>query len=403
MARTTTQLTDTAIRAEKGSGKERILSDGNGLQLRIMPNGTKSWRLLYKNPVTNKPARLSLGTYPNLTLANARKKTIEVKELVAQGIDPKAHRAAKLEEAHSLRHHTFINVARDWFEVKKSEVSPDYANDIWRSLELHIFPELADTHISEITAPMVINTLRPLEAKGSLESVRRVVQRANEVMTYGVNTGLVHSNPLSGIKAAFKAPKKENMKSIPPSALPELMETLSFASIKLPTRCLIEFELHTLVRPNEAAGARWAEFDFSQNLWIIPAERMKKKKREHRVPLTPQVLEILERMKPYSGHREHVFPGDRDPKRSIGSQTANAALKRMGYKNKLVAHGLRSIGSTALNEKGFEPDLIESALAHIDKNEVRRAYNRSDFLERRREVMSWWSQTIEQASNKVSR
>lgn len=141
------------------------------------------------------------------------------------------------------------------------------------------------------------------------------------------------------------------------------------------------------MRPSEASGARWDEIDLESKLWTIPAERMKAK-REHVVPLSPQALDILEVMKPISSHREHVFPSRNDPKQAMNSQTANAALKRIGYGGKLVARGLRSIASTALNEAGFNSDVIESALAHIDKNEVRRAYNRSIYLEQRREMMS---------------
>ena len=148
-----------------------------------------------------------------------------------------------------------------------------------------------------------------------------------------------------------------------------------------------------MVRPSEASGARWAEFDLDSKFWTIPAERMKAK-REHIVPLSPQALEILKVMKPISAHREHVFPSRNAPKQSMNSQTANAALKRIGYGGKLVAHGLRSIASTALNEAGFNPDVIEAALAHCDKNEVRRAYNRSIYLEQRITLMEWWGNYV---------
>ena len=143
------------------------------------------------------------------------------------------------------------------------------------------------------------------------------------------------------------------------------------------------------MRPSEASGTRWAEIDLDSNLWTIPAERMKAK-REHIVPLSPQALEILEIMKPISAHREHLFPSRNDPKQPMNSQTANAALKRIGYGGRLVAHGLRSIASTSLNEAGFNPDVIEASLAHTDKNEVRRAYNRSTYLEQRKELVVWW-------------
>ena len=183
--------------------------------------------------------------------------------------------------------------------------------------------------------------------------------------------------------------QKQNMPTLRPEELPKLMRSLVMSNLSVPTRCLIEWQLLTLVRPSEASGARWAEIDLDTKLWTIPAERMKAK-REHIVPLSPQALEILDVMKPISAHREHVFPSRNDPKQPMNSQTANAALKRIGYGGKLVAHGLRSIASTALNESGFNSDIIESALAHIDKNEVRRAYNRSIYLEQRRELMSWW-------------
>ena len=147
------------------------------------------------------------------------------------------------------------------------------------------------------------------------------------------------------------------------------------------------------MRPSEASGTRWEEIDLDAKLWTIPAERMKAK-REHIVPLSAQALELLDTMEPISKHREYVFPSRNDPKKNMNSQTANAALKRIGYGGKLVAHGLRSIASTAMNEHGWNADIIESALAHIDKNEVRRAYNRSTYLNQRRELMSWWAEIV---------
>lgn len=167
------------------------------------------------------------------------------------------------------------------------------------------------------------------------------------------------------------------------------MRSLVMSNLSVPTRCLIEWQLLTLVRPSEASGARWAEIDLDAKLWTIPAERMKAK-REHIVPLSPQALDILEVMRPISNHREHVFPSRNDPKQPMNSQTANAALKRIGYGGKLVAHGLRSIASTTMNESGLNADVIEAALAHSDKNEVRRAYNRSIYLDKRIELMNWW-------------
>lgn len=193
---------------------------------------------------------------------------------------------------------------------------------------------------------------------------------------------------------AFEKPKKQNMPTLRPEELPKLMRSLIMSNLSIPTRCLIEWQLLTLVRPSEASGARWAEIDLNTKLWTIPAERMKAK-REHVEPLSPQALELLEVMMPISAHREHVFPSRNDPKQPMNSQTANAALKRIGYGGKLVAHGLRSIASTALNEAGFNADVIEACLAHSERNEVRKAYNHSTYLEQRTILMDWWGSTIQ--------
>ena len=216
-------------------------------------------------------------------------------------------------------------------------------------------------------------------------------------MVYAVNTGIVSSNPLAGISKAFQQPVKQHLPTLKPEQLPTLMAVLSQASIKFTTRCLIEWQLHTMVRPNEAAGTRWNEIDFENNLWNVPAERMKQKK-AHRVPLTAQSLALLERMASISSRSEFVFPSDRTTKTHINASTANMALKRMGFDKQLVAHGLRSLASTSLNEQGFDADVIEAALAHTGKNEVRNAYNRTDYLERRKPIMIWWSDYIDKAA-----
>lgn len=185
------------------------------------------------------------------------------------------------------------------------------------------------------------------------------------------------------------------MPTLRPEELPTLLRSLVMSNLSVSTRCLIEWQLLTLVRPSEASGTRWTEIDLDAKLWTIPAERMKAK-REHIVPLSPQALEILAVMKPISFHREHVFPSRNDPNQPMNSQTANAALKRIGFGGKLVAHGLRSIASTALNEAEFNRDAIEVSLAHADKNEVRRAYNRSIYLDTRKVMMDWWGNFVSQ-------
>ncbi|GAB6406482.1 integrase domain-containing protein [Pseudomonas sp. MHK4] len=392
-----TRLSDVKVKAAKPKEKDYILTDGNGLQMRVRINGSKLWNFNYIQPVTKKRINMGLGTFPEVSLAQARKRTVEARELVAQGLDPKEKRDAERHAKKAATEHTFENISAAWFELKKDSVTPAYAEDIWRSLTLHVFPDLATTPISTITAPKVINLLRPLETKGSLETVKRLTQRLNEIMTYGVNSGLIHANPLSGIRSVFKKPKKKNMAALAPDELKELMVAIANASIKRTTRCLIEWQLHTMTRPAEAATSRWADIDFEKKIWTIPAERMKKR-RIHIIPLTEQALALLEAIKPYSGHREYVFPADRDPRTHCNSQTANMALKRMGFEGRLVSHGMRSMASTILNEHGWDPELIEVALAHVDKDEVRSAYNRADYIERRRPMMAWWSEHIQEAA-----
>ncbi|SON50408.1 integrase domain-containing protein [Vibrio tapetis] len=397
MARSVKPLTHTEISKAKSKDKEYSLSDGGGLMLSIRPSGNKTWLLKYYRPFTKKRTNLTFGSYPEISLAQARAMRLEAQTLLAQNIDPKEQRDQELVRGKKETENTLQVVALQWFDVKKTQVTENYATDIWRSFELHLFPSLGSYPVSQLKATQAIQTLRPIAAKGSLETVKRLCQRINEVMTFSVNIGLIDNNPLAKIHSAFQAPTKKHMPTLPPNEIPELMQKLSRASIKLTTRCLIEWQLHTMVRPAEAAGAKWDELDFERGLWIIPEYRMKKRK-EHSVPLTDQTLALLEIMKPISAHREFIFPADRDPKKHTNEQTANAALKRMGFSGRLVSHGLRALASTTLNEQGFDSDVIEAALSHVNSDEVRRAYNRADYLERRRSLMSWWSEHIEAAS-----
>ena len=397
MARTTKPLTNTEVKQSKPKEKVYTLSDGGGLQLRVKPNGSKLWLLDYCRPYTKKRTSLSFGAYPDVSLAGARKKRTDAKELLAQDIDPQEHREDDRRAKKTAHNNTLKHIASLWLAVKKSSVSANHATDSWRSLELHIFPSLGEIPIHKITAIKAIDTIKPIAAKGSLETVKRLCQRMNEIMIHAVNTGIIDANPLAGISKAFKHPTKQHLPTLKPDQLKVLLHTLSTASIKYTTRSLIEWQLHTMVRPSEAAGTRWDEIDLEAGLWSIPAERMKQNK-DHVIPLSAQCLAILELMKPISGCSKFVFPSDRDPRKHANSQTANTALKRMGFDKQLVAHGMRSLASTTLNEEGFDADAIEAALAHTGGNEVRNAYNRANYLERRRPLMIWWSERIEKAA-----
>jgi integrase len=394
MARTTRPLTNTEVLRSKAIDKDLTLHDGDGLFMVVKTTGKKLWRFRYQRPATKQRTMMGLGAFPALSLADARRLRADYLSLLANGIDPQTQAEQVTEQQQIALDSIFSTVAANWFALKQASVTPDYAKDIWRSLEKDVFPAIGEIPVQEIKARKLVEALEPIKARGALETVRRLVQRINEIMIYAVNTGLIDANPASGVGMAFEKPKKQNMPTLRPEELPKLMRSLVMSNLSIPTRCLIEWQLLTLVRPSEASGARWVEIDLEAKLWTIPAERMKAK-REHIVPLSPQALEILDVMKPISAHCEHVFPSRNDPKVPMNSQTANAALKRIGYGGKLVAHGLRSIASTALNEQGFNADVIEIALAHVDKNEIRRAYNRSTYLPQRQALLAWWGDYVQ--------
>ncbi|EOK4707395.1 integrase domain-containing protein [Escherichia coli] len=389
MARTTRPLSNTEVLRAKALDKDLTLHDGDGLFLIVKTNGKKLWRFRYQRPTTKKRTMIGIGAFPAISLADARRLRANYLALLANGLDPQVQAELIEEQQQIAIDSIFSTVAFNWFQLKSKSVTPDYAKDIWRSLEKDIFPAIGELPVQQIKARTLVEALEPIKARGALETVRRLIQRINEIMIYAVNTALLDANPASGVGMAFEKPKKQNMRTLRPEELPELMRSLAMSNLSVPTRCLIEWQLLTLVRPSEASGARWAELDLDAKLWVIPSERMKAK-REHIVPLSPQALDILMVMKPISGHRTYIFPSRNDPQKAMNSQTANAALKRIGYGQKLVAHGLRSIASTAMNEAGFNSDVIETALSHVDKDEVRRAYNRALYLEQRKELLNWW-------------
>lgn len=396
MAKLTKPLTNTEIDKARPKDKEYNLQDGEGLCLRVKTSGTKSWLFNYYHPQTKKRKNLSIGQYPSISLAQARKIRSNSRELLANDIDPKENRDDARRQKSLAATHTLEIVARRWFSIKKTSIADSTANSLIRNIEKHIFPIIGHRPIDKLSAPEVIEALKPIEAAGTLETLSKLIGNLNEIMTFSVNSGLLSHNALHGIRAAFESPKPVHMATIKPEELPALMSALSYSNLNVTIRCLIEFQMHTMLRPGEAAGVEWSEINFENNLLTISENRMKRP-RTHIVPLTKQVLALLEIMKPISGHRTHVFPSIRNPSRACTNEVANNALKRIGYKNKLVAHGLRSLASTTLNEQGFNRDVIEMALSHIDENKVRKAYNHAEYLTQRKEMLTWWSNYIEKS------
>ncbi|MGI2869064.1 integrase arm-type DNA-binding domain-containing protein [Vibrio alginolyticus] len=401
MAKQVKPLSATEVKNARCREKEYSLSDGNGLYLRLKPNNSKNWIFNYTHPITKKRKNIGLGAYPATSLANAREKASAARELISQGIDPKTHRENELFKAQMKTNNTLKTVAATWFDVKKASITEDHATDIWRSLELHVFPNLGNLPISDITAPVAIKTLGYLQSEGKLDMLKRVCARLNEVMTFAVHSGLLEFNQLVNIKKAFKQPRPTPMKAVHPDQMGFVMRKMSESNMTHITRCAFEFQLHTLVRPNEAALAEWNEIDFANRLWVIPESKMKKNK-VHRIPLSEASISILEQMRPISfGKNRYVFPAHSKPNHHINSQTVNNAIKNAGLNDYLVSHGLRSIGSTLLNEQDdydFDKDAIEVVLSHVGTDKIRMAYNRAEYVDKRRPIMDYWSQFILKAS-----
>ena len=393
MGRITKPLTDKEIKQAKTSSGMITLYDGGGLEYRIYNSGKKVAYFNYKHPVTNKRKNMKIGDYPIIPLAEARKIKDEYRGLIQRGICPREYKEEILDKQREASSNTLEKVARDFWKTR-DQIKPETLLDIQRSLENHIFPSLGSKPITKLTAQDVKKVLMPLVARGNLETVKRLCQRLNAIMDYAFNNGSIEQNPLVKIREMFPSPKVTNIPSIEPEELPNFLRELMLSTCKPMTKLLIEWQLHTMTRPNESAGARWDEISFEKRLWTIPSDRMKRNN-EQLIPLSTAAMAILERLKPMSAHREFLFPGDRNPKASCNSQTANAAIKKIAtYKGRLCAHGLRSIASTYLNENNWPGDVVEAALSHVDKDEVRRAYNRGKYLKQRTEMMEAWSQFI---------
>lgn len=398
------RVTDVTIRNLDIKDKEYTFTVEENLQLRVRPkrsvtgSGTKAWQFKYRHPVTKKITKISMGTYPSLGLATAKLEAADYRKQLALGIDPKQAKEESRIEKLRAHNDSFLAISTEWFEKKSKTVSEFHAKRIWRSLEKYVFEHIGSLPVKNITRRIAIDILRPLEKAGKLSTIKRICQSLNQIMEYAVANDSIAANPLTKMINAFERHKVEHMPTIRPELLHELLSRLSSNDkIQNKTKLLLLWQLHTMVRPKEAARTKWEDIDFDKCCWTIPAKEMKRR-REHRVPLTPEALQILEELKPYSAHKEFVFPGERNPDSHASVYTANAALKRsLSFKGELVAHGFRAIASTALHEHGFNTLYIEACLSHVDQNETRASYNRSNFFEQRKEIMRWWSEYVTKA------
>jgi integrase len=384
-------LTDMEIRAAKPGARLVKISDGGGLQLWIMPDGAKRWRLAYRFDGSQK--LLAIGVYPAAGLREARAAREEAKRLLAAGQDPSiAKRLAKAARA-TASANTFEAIARELLDKKRREAKAEgtLAQLEWRlSLAL---PAIGARPIAEITAPEILGVLRSVESRGRHETARRLRATIGEVFRYAVATGRADTDPTGALKGALTAPTVRHRAAIiEPKAFGGLLRAIDTYEGAPETRAALELEGLTFVRPGELRAAEWAEFDLDAEVWSIPAERMKMK-RPHRVPLALQAMAILKELQTITGDGKFLFPSIRSAARCMSENTINAALRRMGFtKDEMCSHGFRSAASSMLNESGlWNADAIERQLAHVDNDSARRAYARADYWEERVRMMAWWA------------
>ncbi|HHQ4736280.1 tyrosine-type recombinase/integrase [Aeromonas veronii] len=390
-------LSDTAARQAKFTGKQQKLSDEKGLFLLITSSG-KYWRLKFR--FAGKEKVLALGVYPEVSLKEARAKREEARRQLADGIDPSLARKQSKVANRLASENNFEVIAREWHQSQLARWSPIHAQRVIESLEADAFPDLGLVPVAELTAPIMLDALRKIEARGATETAGRVLQRISSVMRYAIQTGRVSYNPAQDLKGALRATKQEHRPALPRADLPEFYRRLAAEPLNPATRLAIHLLMLTMTRPGEVRFARWDEFDLARAEWRIPAERMKMRV-PHIVPLSRQALAVLEELRQISGHCELLFPSERKLTNPISENTLSYAMGRMGYKGIATPHGFRALASTILNEEGFDPDVIERQLAHAERNKVRAAYHRAEYLDDRRKLLQWLADFYEsqQGSN----
>lgn len=400
MSRIVQPLTNTQVEKSRysKSGKNE-LNDGNGLFLQLFPVGTKAWRFRYNHPSSNKRTKLTIGAYPEISLAQARAKREEFRALLAQGIDPQAHLEQQATADKQRQARTFLAIAEQWKVKRSKEIEPLTMRRNWERMEAYLFPFIASYPIENITSPLLIQLVKPLDEQGKNDTLHRVIKLANQVLNYAVTIGILNFNPCTMAKDAYHRQPQKRHPAISPSELPSLLATFAHSNREPRTKLLFKWQLLAMVRPAEAVSAEWAEIDFDKALWHIPAEKMKKVRTgqfAHTVPLSRQMLEILDQLKPFTGHSKFIFPSFAKPNQSMSKETIANALREVGYQGKQDAHGLRSIARTYLEEQMVDFRLAEACLAHKIGDRVSQVYNRSDYIEQRRPIMQLWADYVTQ-------
>ena len=407
---------DATIRAIKPGDPRKRLSDGDGLVLLLfVKGGAHGWRLDYR--FGGRRNMLSLGTYPDTTLAMARRKADAVRQLVAEGFDPsqkrKAEKAAYVRarvaderEAQGLPPlNSFEAVAREWFAVKRDGWARSYSDKIIARLETDVFPWIGRVAVGSVTPPQLLEVLRRIEARGVVETAHRALQDSSQVFRYAVATGKAASNPARDLKDALKRPNTKHFPAIiEPKRFGELLRACDNYAATPVVRAALKLAPMLLLRPGELRFAEWSEIDLDAAMWAVPALRMKRELRAklhgapHLVPLPKQAVAALRELRTLTGSGPLVFRGERHHDRAMSENTINAALRAMGFPaDEVTGHGFRATARTMLHERlGFDPNIIEAQLAHSVRDSLGRAYNRTEFVEQRRAMLQAWADYLDQ-------
>lgn len=388
-------LSNTAIINAKAAEKPYKLYDTNGLFMYVTPNGGKWWRLKYY--FDGKEKLLSLGTYPDISLSQARQKREDSKKLLAIDIDPSENR--KQTKAHNKLNieNSFELIAREWWQSHMKNKADSHKEKVIRRFELYLFPWIGKKPMSSITAPQMLETLRRIEKQNKVETAHRTLQTAGQVFRYAVQTGRAIRDITADLKGALPATTVKHMAAFTePKDVAELLHALDAFNGTLTVQCAIKLAPLVFVRPSELRMAKWSEINLEVGTWQY---RVSKTKTDHIVPLSTQALEILHEIHPVSGHGEYVFQGGHSPLKPMSESAVNAALKRMGYdtKTQITGHGFRAMARTILHERlNIDPAIIEHQLAHKVPDTLGSAYNRTKFIEQRTAMMQSWADYLDE-------
>jgi integrase len=394
MPKRITPLSEAKVRTAKPKESAYKLFDGGGLFLMVTPSGGKLWHFKYRFDM--KERKLALGTYPEISLADARQRREEARTQIAHGIDPGAVRKAqKLAETEETD--TFEVIAREWFAKFKSTWTEGYASTTMRRLERDLFPWVGRRPINQIKAHELLTALRRVESRGALETAHRIRNISSLVFRYAVATGRAERDPSGDLKGALPPPGEKHHAAITdPKEVAPLLRAIDGYQGHFVVKCALRLAPLFFVRPGELRHAEWEEIDFDEAIWSIPAHKMKMKQ-AHIVPLCRQALEILAELKKLTGTSKYVFPSGRTLARPMSENAVLAALRRMGYdKETMTGHGFRAMARTILDEVlQVRPDFIEHQLAHTVRDPLGRAYNRTAHLEARKKMMQLWADYLD--------